>query len=126
MCNVLQLPLLFFHCRNVGKQCDVVVGLAGGVAHRADGEQRREFMPGVMTVPQFAMPVAFCCQALPHDRIEALILAPGLEQAGDGPEGLHGLGLEALQTAPAEARQILREAVLPVGRAFAGRCRQRS
>ena len=80
--NEFQLLLVLLLRGDVGKQRHVMPGVAGAVAHGADGQQLGVFFAVLAPVPQFAGPIAVVNQCPPHLGIKHRALAVRLEQAG--------------------------------------------
>ena len=78
--DVLQLALVFFHGRDVGEHCDIVLQRARSVVHRADGEQLGKHLAVFAPVPDFTAPVPGRFNRLPPGRIKLRTLTPGTQQ----------------------------------------------
>ena len=64
--DVLQLPLVLLHRRDVGEQRHVVLNVTGLVTYSADGQHLGKHLAIFAAVPDFPTPVAFGLDGVPH------------------------------------------------------------
>ncbi len=80
MGDMLQLPLVLLHRRDVGEQRHVILQNATGVAHRADGQQLGKYLSALASVPEFPAPIAGFFDGASPRRVELPALLRRVQQ----------------------------------------------
>ncbi len=81
MGHAFKAQLLLLHRSNVRKQRNIVLYLAGAIAHRADRPHVCIDLTALAPIPDLPFPVTALCKLLPHILVELRRMVTGLQNA---------------------------------------------